>query len=35
LRGFAARVVHLDALANTLQAQCGSREEKAARAGMD
>lgn len=34
-RGFAARVVHLDALANTLQAQCGSREEKAARAGKD
>ncbi|HEX8712248.1 MAG TPA: chemotaxis protein CheB, partial [Terracidiphilus sp.] len=35
-RGFATRVVHLDALANTLQAQCGSRqEEKAARAGND
>ncbi len=34
-RGFATRVVHLDALANTLQAQCGGREEKAARAGRD
>jgi two-component system chemotaxis response regulator CheB len=35
-RGFATRVVHLDALANTLQAQCGSRaEEKSARAGSD
>lgn len=35
-RGFAARVIHLDALANTLQAQCGSRgEEKAAQAGKD
>lgn len=34
-RGFATRVVHVDALANTLQAQCGSREEKAARAGGD
>jgi len=32
-RGFATRVVHLDALANTLLAQCGSRDEKAARAG--
>ncbi|HEX6504715.1 MAG TPA: chemotaxis response regulator protein-glutamate methylesterase [Terriglobales bacterium] len=34
-RGFATRIIHLDALANTLQAQCGAREEKAARAGRD
>lgn len=34
-RGYATRVIHLDALANTLQAQCGAREEKAARAGRD
>ncbi|MBV8477054.1 MAG: chemotaxis response regulator protein-glutamate methylesterase [Acidobacteria bacterium] len=34
-RGFATRVVHLDALANTLQAQCGGRQEKSARAGRD
>jgi two-component system, chemotaxis family, protein-glutamate methylesterase/glutaminase len=34
-RGFATRVIHLDALANTLQAQCGAHEERAARAGRD